>query len=688
MGDILHQIIAAVGANQHLAYLLVFLLSFSESLPLLGSIIPGTTVIVGISALVASGAVDIWWLLGSATLGAILGDGFSYWLGRHYHRAITTMWPLRNYPQLIAVGRAAVQKHGGKSIFIARFTPAIRAIVPMVAGILHMPAGRFYVVNIVSAVAWAVAHIVPAVIAGASLALAGAVGGRLVLLIVVLVGALWLILLVVRYAVRRGLPLLANGLLRLWHWARHHDNWVSREVLSLLDPSHHEIKGLLFLITLLVGGTWVLFGILEDVVAGEPLVRADQAVFNFMQGVRSVWGDRVMVALAELGDATVTGAVVLAVTLWLASRRAWRAIAYWLGAVAFALLFAALLKPILHLPRPTTAYGDAGAFAVANHAAVTATVYGFLALLVARELLPPARLALASVAALLVSLIAFSRLYLGAHFLSDVSAGLTFALAWVAGLGIVYLRHNPRAIGAHGLVGLAAAVFVGIGAFHGADSFDRDARRYAVRASPLHMAATEWWDEGWARLPARRIDLAGGLEEPITLQWAGSVELLKARLLAHGWREPPPWSIESALGWLQPGTPLDALPVLTRLHDGRPARLILVHPEAPNGGHPARLILRLWRSSVQIDGRPGSPTDRLWLGAVVEQRLYRVGSIVSFGLTARDENAPRPRLETDLTPVKVVHRAAAPDPWGWNGWVLLCHDPALALPMPEKSVEP
>lgn len=680
MGDILHRVIDAVGANQHLAYALVFVLSFSESLPVIGSVIPGSTIIVGISVLVASGAVDIWWLLGAAILGAILGDGFSYWLGRRYHETIISLWPLNRYPQLISIGKSTIQKHGGKSVFIARFTPAIRAIVPLMAGILSMPPGRFYFVNIVSAFAWAISHIVPAVIAGASLALAGAVGGRVVALVIALFVILWLILVIVRYVVRKGLPLLGDALLRLWQWARHHDNWVSREVLSLLDPSHHEIKGLLLLIVLLVGSTWAFFGILKDVVTGDPLARADHAVLNAMLGIRTLWGDRIMVAITELGDMTVTGAIVVVVSLWLAARRAWRAVGYWLGGIAFAALFVEVFKLILHLPTPVVLYRGAGTFGLpSNHMAVTATVYGFLALLAGREFKPRARLALASGTALLVALVAFSRLYLGAHWVSGVAAGLSFALAWIAGLGIVYLSHRPRAVGASWLLSLTVVTFALAGTFNGLERFGGDLRGYAVHTAPTIMTAEEWWQGGWATLPVRRIDLAGGLEEPITLQWAGTIEALKEQLIARGWREPPEWTLKSGLAWLQPEPTLDELPVLTRLHNGRPARLILVLLESNGGDHPARLILRLWRSSVEISDGPNGPYH-VWLGVVAEQRLYRVGSLLSLGVAVRDENAPQEGFATALAPVRAVHRVMAPDPFGWNGWVLLGHDPAITLP--------
>ena len=679
MGGIFHHIVEAVSANRQLAYGFVLALAFSESLPVVGSFIPGTTIIIAIATLVPSGAIDLKWLLGSTILGAVLGDCFSYWLGYRYHREITGTWPLSRYPQVVAMGQAAIERHGGKSILIARFTPPLRAIVPLVAGILRMKPWRFCAVDIVSTIAFAVAHIVPAVIASASLAVAGAVGGRLLLLIVVLGVILWLVFLLVRAAVVRGVPLIARGAVDLWLWARHHDNWASREILSLLDPSENELKGLALVVVVLAVGLWAFLGLLSGAVMGDPLMRMDRAVFNFMQDTRSLWADRVMVSLTELGDPVVTGWVALAVALWLAARRTWRAAGYWLGALAVAIGFESVLALVLHLPRPTPYQGAVGALGlVSSHTAIAGTVYGMLALFIGRELSARWRLVLAVPVASLVFLIAFSRVYLGVRWTSDVSVGLAFAVIWVAGLGLVYLNHRPRAIGGASLLPVIISVFALSGAYHARASFAADMHRYAARPITVHMAALDWWREGWASLPARRVDLAGGLDEPLSLQWVGTVKELESRLGAFGWVEPPPWSLESALSWLETGADLSALPVLTRLHDGQPARLILIRPEPSAGGTTARLILRLWRAPVEVDVGDGR-SFRLWLGAAVEQRLYHVGSFLTFGRATHDENSPLLQLEGELNPARLVRRNVKVDRYGWDGWVLLAHDPSFTI---------
>jgi membrane protein DedA with SNARE-associated domain len=91
-----------VSANSHYAYIAIFLLALSEAIPVVGTVVPGSTLIIGISAIATEANANPWILLVAATVGAIAGDGLSFWLGQRYHRRILNSWPLRRYPQFIA----------------------------------------------------------------------------------------------------------------------------------------------------------------------------------------------------------------------------------------------------------------------------------------------------------------------------------------------------------------------------------------------------------------------------------------------------------------------------------------------------------------------------------------------------------------------------------------------------------
>ena len=182
-----------VGENAQYAFIAVFLLALSEAIPVVGTIVPGSTLIIAISALAAGADVNPWFLLVAATAGAIAGDGLSFWLGQRYHADILLRWPLNLYPPLIDRSQAFIHKYGIASVFLARFTAVVRAFVPLLAGILRMSPRQFYVANVVSALVWAPAHVFPGVLLATALRLTGANGKQIFVLLVLALIVLWLI---------------------------------------------------------------------------------------------------------------------------------------------------------------------------------------------------------------------------------------------------------------------------------------------------------------------------------------------------------------------------------------------------------------------------------------------------------------------------------------------------------------
>jgi len=423
MTSLVSSIIEFLTVNPHVAYLAVFLLALSESVPIIGAVVPGTAVILALSALVPSGVLLLWPLLVAATSGAIVGDGLSFWLGHRYQREILGFWPLNRHPELIQGSEAFFERHGVKSVFLARFVPGVRAFIPLLAGMMGMAVSRFYAVNVASALAWAPSHILSGVLVGATFSTLGAAAKPLAILLVVLLTVGWALLRIVRWALHRGVPYFMDALGRLRCWAGTHDTWLSRSLTHLLDPSQPEARILALSAVLLVGAAWLFFGILEDVVTGDPLLLADSAIYHALQDLRTAPGDALMIAITELGDTKVVAAVTLVVLLWLMYKRAWRTAAYWLIAIAGASALNTVIKVALHRARPgELLYSGWSAFSFpSGHSTVNVVLYGFLAFLIARDLHPAWRLVVALGAAILIFLIASSRLYLGAHWFPTLS---------------------------------------------------------------------------------------------------------------------------------------------------------------------------------------------------------------------------------------------------------------------------
>ena len=169
MTSFLDPFIAFVAAHAWLAYLTLFLAALLEAVPVLGSVVPGSTIILALSALVPGGELTLQWVLLAAALGAILGDGSAFWLGHRRQREILSTWPLTNYPRVIEESETFFHRFGTWAVFFARFVPPIRAFVPVTAGALGMRPSRFYAVNIPAILVWAPAHVLPGVLAVSAL---------------------------------------------------------------------------------------------------------------------------------------------------------------------------------------------------------------------------------------------------------------------------------------------------------------------------------------------------------------------------------------------------------------------------------------------------------------------------------------------------------------------------------------
>jgi LPXTG-motif cell wall-anchored protein len=158
-------LIAFVSAHAWLAYFTIFLAALLEAVPVAGSVIPGSTVIFALSALIPGGELRLEWVLAAAIAGALLGDGSAFWIGHRAQREILNAWPLANYPRVVAQSEAFFHRWGTLAVFFARFVPPIRAFVPITAGALGMSPLRFYAVNVAAILLWAPAHVLPGVLA-------------------------------------------------------------------------------------------------------------------------------------------------------------------------------------------------------------------------------------------------------------------------------------------------------------------------------------------------------------------------------------------------------------------------------------------------------------------------------------------------------------------------------------------
>ncbi|MBX5160629.1 phosphatase PAP2 family protein [Rhizobium sp. NZLR8] len=689
LAGFLSSVIHWLSAHSHIAYIAVFLLALSESIPIMGVVVPGTAVIIALSALVPNGVLLLWPLMAAATFGAIVGDGLSFWLGHRYHREILCLWPLKRYPELIERSEAFFKRHGDKNVFIARFAPGVRAFIPLLAGMLGMPVRRFYAVNITSALVWAPSHILPGVLVGVTFGALGSAARPLAILLVILLATGWVTWRLGRWVLRRGFPLLEVLVTEARRWSETRNTWLSRRVGDMLDPARPEAWVLAIMLGLLGGAAWLFLGILEDVVNGDPLVLADHAIYNALQEVRTPLGDAIMVAITEIGDTKVVVVVTTVIFLWLAWKRAWRTAAFWLAAVGGASALNTVIKVALHRARPDELlYSGWSAFSFpSGHSTTNMALYGFLAFLIAGELRPALRVLIGTGAAVLIFMIACSRLYLGAHWFSDVAGGAAVGSAWFILLAIFYLRRPVERIGSSALLVTASAAIILAGAGNIYHSHSTDIARYAAKNAIHALAVADWWTTGWQTLPDRRVDLTGEVEEPLTFQWAGSLQGLQDLLQQDGWRPSLGWTPVTVLKWLTASTDTTVVPVVPHFASGRLPDIAFVRSSTALAPSTARLVLRLWETDMKLEDREQTP---LWVGSITEARIYRLLSLVTMVSTQPDFTGPREALARSLREGHLVSRDEVEAKGGWDGRVLLARQKASHPPplLPSNPAQP
>lgn len=660
--------------SQHPSWagVITMLIAACESLVIVGIIVPGIAMLYGVGALVGLGLLDLWPIIGWTAAGAALGDGVSYWVGWRYKDRLRTLWPMSKYPDLIPRGEAFFIRHGGKSILFGRFAGPMRAIVPAVAGILHMRPLRFYAINITSAIVWAPAAILPGVAIGASIGIAAEIASRMVVLIImsvaVIMAALWIAKRVFTFLHPRADALLE----RMVHWSRAH-RVLGKVVSAVIDPNKPESRGLIILGSMLIVAIWAFATVIKSLAGTGSLMSIDTAVANFVHDLRTPWTDELMRLFASLSTPPVMAIFTLAVFAWIVWERNARAVAHWLAATAFGILIPVVLHLVLALPSSLEFSGERIVAEAFPSMTITwsAVMFMFFAVMVSRDLPEKWRWTPYAVSSMVLGAICLALLYLELQVVSNILGGLALGIAWAAVLGIAYRRHAVASVSAPVLILIAIGVLaLGVGM----PGVWMTGMRVVQLPSPepkREVPTAAWWSYEWESLPVYRSDWKGLPTQPMTVQWAGKLSTLKTQLLGQGWHEPVPLTLKSSLLWLAPNPDFSELPLLPRVHDGRHSSLAL-EKETSN---PSRvLVLRLWSSTVQLK----EPDTPLWVGNVVNLHLIRRFNFFIYPRTGAAFNEPLSVLEADIHGMAYQRAPRNNGTFirmsGWNGEVLLLRE--------------
>ena len=138
-------------------YAILFLVIFVETGFVVMPFLPGDSLLFAAGTFAALGSFKVGWLILALSAAAIIGDTVNYWIGHYVGPKVFSREKARFFKkEHLDRTHAFYEKHGGKTIIIARFVPIIRSFAPFVAGIGRMSYGRFLAFNVIGGVGWVV----------------------------------------------------------------------------------------------------------------------------------------------------------------------------------------------------------------------------------------------------------------------------------------------------------------------------------------------------------------------------------------------------------------------------------------------------------------------------------------------------------------------------------------------------
>jgi membrane protein DedA with SNARE-associated domain/membrane-associated phospholipid phosphatase len=628
-----------------LGYWVVLLVSFLESRGFVGLLVPGSVFLVVVGSLAAAGYFDLGGFIWFAVAGAVLGDGISFVLGKRGHILFSDDNRIFKASYL-AKGQDFFTRHGGKSVFLGRFIGFVRPIIPFVAGLSHMEAKRFYLWNILSALLWAPAFLLPGYFFGHAWRMVEIWSSRagifLAGMFVFLLGVYFL----KRFVLKRGRELLAfiSPILSSIRQAIVTEPNVRRLVnnhplvfafiRNRLDKSQFSglpltLLGCAFLYTLLL-----LFGVIEDVLTLDPIVAVDTRIANLLYVYRDPAPIKVFLWITLLGKAKMVLCLAALCTLlfWIWRKRAF-ILPLWIT-IAGSGIFNPLGKVAFHRPRPAGigVYTEASFSFPSGHATFAAAFYGFIVYFLWRQTKTwQNRLNVLFAGLLLILAIGFSRLYLGVHFVSDVLGGYLLGLLWLI-IGICIAewsifdktpQQERRPLPFRGKMLAAGAILAGLVFYaHSGIHYRPPSQLSASRKTLIIVSRDILAGFNRQQLPRQTETITGEKQQPLSvITVASDDEALTSAFKSAGWQPAEPVGVGSLVKTahaLIVNESYPTAPIAPSFWNGKVQDLSFQKPTPANSAR-ERHHVRFWRTNLTTEdnrrvyvGTAGFDTGLKW----------------------------------------------------------------------------
>lgn len=600
--------------NPHYAVLITFLVSFSESLAIVGTIIPGSITMTALGILAGTGVMRIDLTFISATFGAIVGDFASYSLGYYFSDRLTFVWPFNRYPQWLHYGKDFFARYGSTSVLIGRFVGPMRSIIPVIAGMMNMSRLHFLITNVISAFGWAILYLLPGVLIGsASSELSKESMTRLFVIILISLAVIWLLTIFTKWLYLRMHHYFKIKLHQWWGVLEKNPRLSTFFKCLIPDQEQQHSRTAVLLISTIIS-LLISFITLTLVLQNTWISSLNNFIYLFFQEIHTTFFDHLFIFVSLMLSPVPLFTFILCFTIYTVYCRELRTLGYWLCLCLVCSVVDFFLFYVIEPSRPASFLShNNNISSPANHLIFSIALIEFLILYIKRCFSSIVITFIQFILLMLLILASLAPIYLGENWVFNLLCSASIATTLCLTHWILYRRKECSHKDSRIPLAIVFFIYILATCFVFQLDFKTLANKHSLHLEHYVINNDVWWSQNGPLLPLFSTNKIGQRTGLLNVQYVGPLSKIQKSLKKYGWKKASHSMIYHLLLRASGQHSEHKIQFTPQFYMNKRPALIMVFLNH----HRQTIILRLWRSNYHLNHH----SQPIWLGSIAQEKF-------------------------------------------------------------------